>query len=129
MVYFIFYCRNIDVNIYILCSKRKHEHKFGEKKLSILVSNIKDNNLNGVFEFVESFIDRNKKKKKTNKIQLNVLKCIGIWWKFLIFLPFVLLISSSRLRVASKSCTIASDISSNRLRSTSSGLNLPASSI
>lgn len=45
------------------------------------------------------------------------------------FLPFVLRISSSRLRAAAKSCTIASDKSSNRLRSTSSGFSLPASPI
>lgn len=70
------------------------------------------------------FVDSANKKKKTIK-RFKILLFII----FSIVLPFVLLISSSRLRVAAKSCTIASDISSNRLRSTSSGLNLPASSI
>jgi len=44
-------------------------------------------------------------------------------------LPFVSLISSSFLRILAKSCTIASDKSSNRFNSTSTGFNFAASPI
>lgn len=61
MDWFVFYYENIDVNIHILCSEMK-------KKLSNLVSNMKDNNLDGVFEFVEAFIDQNWERKKNENI-------------------------------------------------------------